>query len=367
MKLIFFLVAFCLLSIRVYFSWSGRDRERRGESVSDMVIKSDNFYEEIKYAGRFRLTDDETAFKSISPGGYFKFRKNEESIKAESNLQGTIEYTIYDGKNNLGMDVEGKRLVAEAIREMVAWGFDAPARVERIYRNGGSRALLNEIDSIKSDPVKILYMERLFAVDSLSTEEWTAIANKTGSLGSDVDKARFLNKFPAALLVNPSIASSWFAALGKLGSDMDKANSLHHVLEQDTVARDHAGKILILTASLGSDVDKATLYRTMIDKGLVNGNIFDSLLEQVSHLGSDMDKFNLYKELLKEKNITENQWISLINHSAQPGSDMDEANLLVEIALKMPKTETMKSAYLKAARSIHNDSDYGRAVRAVDY
>jgi len=333
MKLIFFLVAFCLLSIRVYFSWSGRDRERRGESVSDMVIKSDNFYEEIKYAGRFQLTDDETAFKSISPGGYFKFRKNEESIKAESNLQGTIAYTVYDGKNNLGMNEQGKSLVAEAIREMIAWGFDAPARLERIYRKGGSRALINEIDSIKSDPVKILYMERLFAVDSLSTEEWTAIANKTGSLGSDVDKARFLNKFPAALLVNPSIASSWFAALGKLGSDMDKVNSLHHVLEQDTVARDHADKILILTASLGSDVDKVNLYRTMIDKGLANGNFLDSLLEQVSHLNSDVDK----------------------------------ANLLIELAAKMPKTETMKSAYLKAARSIHNDSDYGRAVRAVDY
>ncbi len=297
MKLIFFLVAFCLLSIRVYFSWSGRDREKRGESVSDMVIKSDNFYEEMKYAGKFQLTDDETAFKSISPGGYFKFRKNEERIKAESNLQGTIEYTIYDGKNNLGMSVEGKRLVAEAIREMIDWGFDAPARLERIYRNGGSRALLNEIDSMKSDPVKMLYLDRLFTLDSLSSDEWMLMANRIGSLGSDMDKAN--------------------------------------------------------------------LFRTMIDKGLANGNIFDSLLEQVSHLGSDMDKINLYRELMKEKNITEKQWIGLIHRATQPESDMDKGNLLVEIASKMPKTETIKSAYLEAARSIHNDSDYGRAVRAV--
>ena len=365
MKLIFFLVAFCLLSIRVYFSWSGRDREKRGESVSDLVIKSDNFYEEIKYAGKFQLTDDETAFKSISPGGYFKFRKNDETVRAESNLQGTIAYTIYDGKNKLGMDDEGKKRVAGAIHEMIVWGFDATTHLERIYRNGGSLALINEIDSMKSDPVKMLYLDRLYAMDSLSTEEWTAVANKIGSLGFDGDKARYLKKFPPALLESPSIASVWFAVLGKLGSDMDKVNSLLYVLEQDTVARDHADKILIMTAGLGSEMDKANLFRTMIDKGLANGNFFDSLLEQASHLGSDMDKINLYRELLKGKNLTENQWISLINKSVQPASDMDKGNLLIEIALKMPKTEPVKSAYLKAARSIHNDSDYGRAVRAV--
>ena len=179
MKLIFFLIAFCLVSFRVYLSWSGKDRENRGVSESNMVIRSDHFYEEIKYAGKFQFNEDETAFKSISPGGYFKFRLNDERIKAESNLKGEIEYTIYDGKNNLGLDAEGKKLVAGAIREMINWGFDANARMERIYQKGGVPALLSELDSVKTDQVKILYLNRLLAIDSLSTENISLLTKKS--------------------------------------------------------------------------------------------------------------------------------------------------------------------------------------------
>ena len=104
MKLIFFLIAFLLISIRFYFSSAGKDRERRGLSESNIVIKADNFYEEINYEGKFQLSDDESGFKSISPGGYFKFRLNDVKIKAQSDARGEIVYTIYDGQNNLPYD-----------------------------------------------------------------------------------------------------------------------------------------------------------------------------------------------------------------------------------------------------------------------
>jgi hypothetical protein len=66
------------------------------------------------------------------------------------------------------------------------------------------------------------------------------------------------------------------------------------------------------------------------------------------------------------KSITESQWASLINQAAKLGSDMDKSTLLIEIAQKMPRTEMLKSLYLTAAKSIGNDSDYGKAVREVE-
>jgi hypothetical protein len=69
---------------------------------------------------------------------------------------------------------------------------------------------------------------------------------------------------------------------------------------------------------------------------------------------------------MEEKTITESQWISLLNKTSQLGSDMDKSNLMIEIAQKMPKTENLKLAYLKVAKSIGNDSDYGKAMRAVE-
>lgn len=367
MKLIFFLVAFCLLSLRVYFSWSGKDMEKRGISESNMVIKSDNFYEEIKYSGIFRLTDDETGFKSISPGGYFKFQKNEVLVKAESNLKGEIEYWIYDGKNNLSIEnEEGKKLVAESIKDMIARGFNASARMEHIYSKGGISALLSEVDSMHSDQVKILYLKRLFTVDSLSPENRSQIINKINSLSSDRDKSDFLNKISFKQLNNPQIADAYFIVLEGIRSDMEKTGALQRLIDQDSISIENENKIMDMTSHLGSDLNKANLFRKMIAKGMITGPHFDSLLNLVSYMGSDIDKSALYRNLLEENNISESQWVSLINKTSSLGSDIDKTNLLIGIAQKMPKSDNVKMAYLKAAKLIGNDSDYGKVVRAIE-
>jgi hypothetical protein len=366
MKLIFFLVAFFLVSIRFYFSWSGKDRENRGISETNMEVTSDNFHEELKYSGRFELTPDETGFKSISPGGFFKYKRNEVSVKAESNLKGEIAYSIYDGKNSLPLDDRGRKLITEAIKEMVTWGFEADARMERVYLKGGVPALLTEVDSMKTDQIKTLYLNRLLTVDSLSPEYLPLITKKIGSLGSDRDKANFLNKISSAQLNNPQIAAAYFTVLTGMSSDMDLTLSLRHFIDQDSVTDENAYKLIDLTGHLSSDMDKKILFHEMIAKGLINGPGFESLLVLISNMASDLDKVNLYKTLSEGKNISDSQWKLLIDKSALVGLDPDKAGLLSEIGRKMPKTETLKAAYMLAAKSIGNDMDYGKAIRAIE-
>jgi uncharacterized protein YjbI with pentapeptide repeats len=400
MKLIFFLIALCLLSIRIYFSWFDKGWGNRGESTSNMVIKGDHFYEEIKYRGKFQLTDDETGFKTISPGGYFKFIKNEKSVQAESNLKGEIDYRISDGKDYLATDEQGKKLIAEAVKEMIYQGFDANARMERLYQKGGRQALISEIDSMRISPLKVLYLNRLFTIDSLSPADMALITKKIESLGSDLDEAQFLNKISYAQMKNPLTANAYFEIANSLNSDLDKSGALQHIIDQDSVTEENTNKILNssrgmgsdlekanlynkmidkrlitgprfdslldLISHMGSDMDKANLYNKMIDKGLITGAHFDSLLDPISQMGSDLDKVNLYIKLTDEKNLSEAQWMRLTDKTAGLGSDMDKANLLIAIAQRMPKTEICKVSYMKAAKTLGNDSDYGRAVRAVE-
>jgi hypothetical protein len=365
MKMIFFLVAFSLVSIRVYFSWAGLEREKRGESTSDMVIKSDNFYEEIKYSGKFQLTDDETTFKSISPGGYFKYRRNEVIVKAESNLKGEIEYSIYDGQKKVKPDGEGKKLVAEAVHAMIVQGFDAKARMERIYQQGGKPALLREVDSMRFDPMKILYLNRLFELDSLSPEDLQLISKKIGSLGSDGDKNQLLKKFTTAQLQNQQTAVAYFLIVGGMGADMEKINAIQHYLETDSVTGENKKMVLAISSRLSGDMDKGSLYRQMIAKGMASGPFFDSLLNKISLMGSDLDKSNIYRNLMDSKDMSEEQWIQLLNKISNLESDLDKTNLLIDIAAKMPRTGRVKAAYDKSARSIHDDYNYGRAIRAL--
>jgi hypothetical protein len=366
MKLIFFLIAFCLITIRFYFSWTGKDRERRGLTESNMVIKSDNFYEEINYLGKFQLSDDESSFKSISPGGYFKFRLNEIKVKAQSDVRGEIEYKIYDGKNDLPLNEQGKLIVSKAIHEMIYWGYDGEGRMERVYQKGGYKALLSEIDSIKFDQIKMLYLNRLFSIDSLPSETKELVVRKVKTLGSDMDRSQFLNKITPSQFKDPSINAACFDIIRGMGSDIDKMNVLHHIIDQDSLSTENIAIILNLGNNMGSDMDKSNLYRELIDKGLIKDSLFDSLAIFVSHMGSDMDKVNLYNKMLGINSITENQWIILINQSASLGSDMDKANTLSDFAKKMPRTDPIKAAYVKAAKTIGNDNDYGRVMRSLE-
>jgi len=331
-----------------------------------MVIKSDNFYEEINYMGKFQLSDDESGFKSISPGGYFKFRLNDVKVKAQSDIRGEIEYTVFDGKNDLPLNDEGKMLVRKAIKEMIYWGYDAEGRMERVYQKGGSQALLNEIDSVKGDQIKILYLNRLFLIDSLPSETQELVIRKAKSLGSDMDKSRFLNQIKPGRFNDPSIAAACFDIIKGMGSDMDKMNALNHIIDQDSLNAGNIAAILNLGSNMGSDMDKSNLYGKLIDKNLVKDSLFDSLSVFISKMGSDMDKINLYKKMLKIDPITENQWVILISQSETLGSDMDKANMLSEISKKMPKSDTIKEAYVKAAKRIGNDNDYGRVMRALE-
>jgi hypothetical protein len=365
MKMIFFLIAFCLVSVRYYFSWAGKERQKRGVTESDIVIKSDNFYEEINYSGKFQLSEDEGGFKSISPGGYFKFRKNEIKVKAESDLRGEIEYFIYDGKNKLSPDGDGKLFISTAIKEMIYWGYDADQRMERVYQRGGVQALLSEVDSIKTDQVKVLYLNRLFAIDSLHPGFMPLILQKVANMGSDQDKVNFLTRIPVGRLNDASNDSAYFEIIKRISSDVDKANALRHIINQDSVAEVNTDKILILTGGLNSDVDKDQFLRKMIDKGLIKGSSFDTLLTLISKMGSDVDKAGIYKELINQKNLNESQWIKLLYKISLLGSDYDKANLLVELALLMPQSGNLKINYQKAAKTLNNDNDYGRVMRAL--
>jgi hypothetical protein len=366
MKLIFFLIAFCLITIRFYFHWTGKDRERRGLTESNMVIKSDNFYEEINYLGKFQLSDDESSFKSISPGGYFKFRLNDLKVKAESDMRGEIQYKIYDGKNDLPLNEQGKFILSKAIHEMIYWGYDAEGRMERVYQKRGSQALINELDSVKPDFVKILYLNRLFSIDSLPSETKELVVRKVKTLGSDMDKSQFLNKITPSQFKDPSVNAACFDIIRAMGSDMDKMNVLNYIIDKDSLSAENIIIILNLGNSMGSDMDKSNLYGRLIDKGLIRDSLFDSLAIFVSKMGSDMDKMNLFNKLFGTNPITENQWIILINQSASLRSDMDKANTLSEFAKKMPRTDPIKGAYMKAAKTIGNDNDYGRVMRALE-
>jgi hypothetical protein len=389
----------------------------------------------IYYSGDIKFNDDETGIQSITPDGYIHYKKNDRKLTVDCDYHGQLKYELSDDGRHLDVNSEdGKKLLAIAIRDMVNVGFDAKGRLQRIYSKGGNRAVLNEIDNLKSDYVKAMYMDFLLSSDSISQNELRQVIRKVGSeIGSDFDKGNLLRSIPLKYFQDSVISGYWFESVKTIGSDFEKSNALKYISKQQLTADqfndvidgaesmgsdfeksnvlkeligkssfndDHIDKtmdainnvgsdfekvnllklvmekekqtgknfdrMLDATENVGSDFDKQNLIRELIRPGIPADGSFDKLMSVITHIGGDFDRVNLIKEVAGKNIQTEQQWIAIINSTAEIGSDFDKSNLLVAIAPNMPKSDNIKNAYAKAAKTINSEQDYGRVIKAMD-
>ena len=335
MKLTFFLIAFFLVLLRVYFSWAGYARHNSSTS-GNITIKSDNFIEEINWSGKIRLSDDEKSIADIPPGGYVKFRKNDQTFKAESNLQGEIVYTLYDGHENLPLNDSGRRFVSGVLQEMIAWGFYSDGRAQRIAQKGGNQALLAELPHMTMAGTKEPYLDQLFKSDSLTEAEQFRLLEQINHLGDDGETEKYLIRFTPDQLRDSVVGQYWLAIVGYIGPDDRKSNLLRHYIGQ---VSDSAG---------------------------LPDNRFDSVIAAAGHMESGGEKEDLYRVLTNSVRMTDAEWVSLIRAVGRMEEDYGKSEVLLQIAQKMPHSDLVKAEYKTAARTIKGDAEYGKAMRAIE-
>jgi hypothetical protein len=421
---------------------------------------------EVHYDGEIHFNDSETAIQSISPYGFIKYRKNDREFEAQSNSHGQIDYKFYNDGRQVSLDEKDRqRFLAMAIQDLISYGFDAKNRFDKIYAKGGAPAVLTEVDRLKGDYIKALYMEYLLDGPKLEQENLGEIAKKIGSgLGSDFDKERLLDKFP--VITDSATTFAYFKAVKTIGSDFNRSNAIRHFYDQplndnqgllilnaiktvgsdfeksqllgqfpsrylqDTLLTDPyldavrsigsdfekanairnlynqrltSGQVqqvlfvantlgsdfekanilkeliakenldsavynalLNVSGGVGSDFEKANILREMIRKKIYAGETFNNLISTINHVGSDFERVNLLKELAGKNIETDEQWIALINACGQIQSSFDKSNFMVELATKMPKNDAVRGSYLKVAKTIPEDAEYGRVVKAVE-
>ena len=407
-----------------------------GKRSGKMNFINDGISMRIEYDGKITFTEDEKAIQSIENDGYLRYRKENVKINAESDGKGGIIYEIYEDGEKIGLNERGKKLLAEAIADMIAQGIDAEGRVvERIYKKSGTGAVMKEVERLRSDYVKSLYFEYLLENAKLSTKELAQIAQKTGDLiSSDYEKGKLLSKFSAEYLKNAETAQAYLDAVGSISSDFEKANALKTILKQPLNSEQFV-QVMRVSNSIGSDFEKANILKTVLknnqnlsavqfsetlktistissdfekagvlksilgdntlsatnfeetlsviadissdfergnvlkylmDKSVFSGEGFNKLLSLISDMGSDFEQANVLKRLIDKNLKDEDQWIGVINTTAKLGSDFEKSNVMVQIGRRMPKTEKIKATYLKVAKTISSDMEYGKVIRALE-
>ena len=329
MKLTFFLIALFLILVRIVYPrmelWHNQHEQ------GTMITKGPDYIEGIWWAGKIRLSDDEQSIAEISPGGHLKFREQDTIMKAESDLQGKISYTLRSGSEELPLSDSGRRFIARQIQKMIRLGFFAEGRAERIYKKGGAEALLAELSNLRMEGSRDPYLKLLFQADTLTVTERIKLLQLLDSSNNVMEQQHYLGLFPLEQLRDTAVAQAWLKSVGRLDQAYMKKDLLLHY----------------------------------IDSGLPAAG-FDTVLAVTGRFGSPEDQKEVYDRLIDVPPVTSAEWIGLIRATGALPPDYLKSELLLKIAPKMPRTDSLISAYSSSAKRIQGDMDYGKVMRAIE-
>jgi len=175
----------------------------------------------------------------------------------------------------------------------------------------------------------------LFKSDSLTKEEQISLLQQIGHCDDD-EKEKYLTRFTPDQLRDSAVGRYWLTTVGSIDADDRKKNLLLHYIGQ------------------------------VADSSGLPVNVFDSVMAVAGHIESDGEKGDLYRQMIDSGRKTDAEWISLIRAVGRMEEDGNKSDLLMQIAQKMPHNEIVKAEYKTAARTIKDDADYGKAMRAIE-
>ncbi len=420
-------------------SYSVNSSSKNGKST--IRIKSNGNQFNIEYEGDFTLSDDDKDIIAISNGGFFEVKKssfgNRRRVLIESEGNGKLNKRYYVGGSQKKYIPDGKNWLAEILPEIVrTTTIGAKSRVSRFYKKGGVKAVMNEIDRIKSDFIKSKYFEIILKY-KLSTNELVTVIEQTGrQIKSDHYLSEILKSNQTAFLKNNQTIDAYIDASGNLKSDHYITQVLKKVINDKSITDSQLESLLIISENISSDhyltqvlteiMDNRALnskniekiislsknissdhYKTEVLKKVVREkdiptSSYDALISTISDINSDFYVTEVVKELLKNKvgsnsnaldgildivsnnissdhyatviykdisklDLTENQLIKALNSTKNIKSDHYLSDVLLSFSSKVKRSsESVKSAYRNAVKSIQSDTYYGRAAKAID-
>jgi hypothetical protein len=318
--------------------------------------------------GSIEFTDDDRDVKTISLGGYVLIEigtwlRTERSYEVRADASGSLSRTYRVGGRVRQMDADGQAWVAESILSFVREsGLGADARVERLLRQGGPRAVLKEVSEIHSDGSKRTYLRELVERGRPNSEELRDVMRSARTIGSDGDKAALLIEVSRSYL-KPDLRQSWFTTLSGIGSDGDKRHALEHAIKSDPSV-----DTLALTANvagrIGSDGDKAAVLSAIASRGIADG-VRRPWFRTLETIGSDGDKRQVLSGVLAVLGGDQDTLLEILRIAETIGSDGDKAAVLNAAARADLRTDTLQRAFFFAVDTIGSDGDRKAVLTSV--
>ncbi|HET7462961.1 MAG TPA: hypothetical protein VFJ82_17040 [Longimicrobium sp.] len=284
--------------------------------------------------GQARFTDDDTGVAWMEPGARLAV---EEQTRGEPERRvvwreegGRVRRTFYrdDRETTPAPEDEAwiRRALLHPIRESGAY---AEQRVARIYRRGGTDAVLDDIRQIASDGAKRAYYTALLRQPGLRPGDAARVLQDAGRrIASDGDKRSVLAAGLVRFDGHAGVARAAVEAAGRIASDGDKASVLRAAAEGGT---------------------------------LRDPSVREAFLQTAQGIASDGDKSGVLIAAMRAETSAATA-AGALRVARSIASDGDKARVLTSTPVSTLRDPRVRTAYDAALRTIASDGDRSRAA-----
>lgn len=315
----------------------------------------------IEIRGKIDITDDDKDIKSISDDGYLEITKtvfgSKRAIIIESLGGGKVKKEYYEGRTKMEWNPNGQQWLGEILPEIVrSTTLAAESRVNRLYKQGGTSAILAEIDKIQSDYVKSHYGKILLSKDIPSGEMATVITRLSNTIHSDYYLSNLLQSNIGKMLATQEAADAFFKGSQRIGSDYYKSVVLKDALKKYAASPNQVKVILNSASTINSAYYLSVVLTTLLEQPQVREESITEMINISKHIDSDYYRTQVLGKALQKEGLPKTAMKEVVSALADVNSDYYKTsvcNTMAEKTTLEPEVQTQVINLL--TNSVHSD------------
>lgn len=246
---------------------------------------------DVETRGRIEISEDDKDVVGMSADGYLEITKyvfgSRRTVVIEPQGNG-LKRQYYVGRSEEPFEPEGRKWLAEVLPELVRiTTIGAESRVNRFFKKGGAKGVMDEIRNYDSDYVKVHYAKRLMGLNVPTRDYAYVISEMAHGMDSDHYLTEFLKDGLSKFMTDKEATEAVFAATGSMDSDHYRTEVIKEALRSGPATLESVKIIMQATNKMSSDHYRTEVLSTLLKQNNLTDAVVAEMINATKAMNSD--------------------------------------------------------------------------------